>query len=1113
MPTLPDRDDSDALRAAERSLAIDRYAVTGLLNALEHGKKVDGRMDFRPVIDAVESSRGLDAVGAALDVARLLPGEELAVDARWLQDVKAIPPSLGSRVESVIAGSLASLVAGKAEKAFSPDAVIRLAFADGGRIAASRDVVLGRHLEPGDRPSTFPETPLDPRIPPEFLESFERFVEAGAMLDLREALGRVAIAASSAPRPREKSGAEVTGFDPDVACTANGRAKVVVRGRGFGDRRDGDAVYAGSVRLEIADDEWSDERISVWIPADFAGEYCVSVLENVGLASSEALANLQDALFELDSVIDGNFSWGHRPLAPGLFALYTPSSRCAGSNRLWVGPPRIDRLDVGGSLSPASLRGRMSRPLKVAWSVRKADRIEWRWEPTPTTRTDRLPPLSALSTRPDAGADELAATAIRKPWSARLVLRASNRCGAVEAGVDVVMAPRTAFVAVGAGSRSVFHSGVLRYTHAHHRQTFDAVAGSGLGAIAAVQASMGSDPLPLSEFWDRLAARPVEDNGYTLLYETNNALQSALAQFKQGAYRSLLQSTLDLARSIHFGVGAAPLTAIGKSTAGKSGSSLEKALLAGANKAWPYALKTIAEALKLAIKRDGVPAETVRKVEGLSTTFKVGAEFGPYSVNEQRQGVGAVQGAADPAFSAVTFVVAKIPPYGPLIAAGMAVVYQVAFAIAKELEKDDQARRFEAAMASGAIASSAGLHSSLDIWLGAIGLNPAGVRTLGTAVRLPVAVLESGVPGYIDEIGRVRLPPGAVGGGGTITPMTWGDALRATLALPGVSQPVQARVGVDNATISLVDGAVCDSSGIEAVIDAGGDVLLLSVPVRIDTPEAESFAGKDFVSVMRRASLMRQTRLSRLPLDAFMEWREGIDGETAVGDYLARLKVIDATIDLPFIDTLELDLGLCDIWRDYGYMRAFDVLAVERLMPGEDAPGRVDMLVARSEVATKLDESSAIITSLRAVAWQLEHAINGTRPGQIDTRARDFLQTAAEWEADMAECRRIKREIGERVRQRLQYVRSIYAAASTGRQWAGPAVPPEASRWSQGLERHWWAPNLLNANGVAPTSVFEAVTLQGSQLQPEGSRNPGPRVIGSVGAESPPAFDPAWLAP
>ncbi|MFN9967980.1 MAG: hypothetical protein ACK52N_14255, partial [Lysobacteraceae bacterium] len=143
MPTLPDRDDSDALRAAERSLAIDRYAVTGLLNALEHGKKVDGRMDFRPVIDAVESSRGLDAVGAALDVARLLPGEELAVDARWLQDVKASPPSLGSRVESVIAGSLASLVAGKAEKAFSPDAVIRLAFADGGRIAASRDVVLG----------------------------------------------------------------------------------------------------------------------------------------------------------------------------------------------------------------------------------------------------------------------------------------------------------------------------------------------------------------------------------------------------------------------------------------------------------------------------------------------------------------------------------------------------------------------------------------------------------------------------------------------------------------------------------------------------------------------------------------------------------------------------------------------------------------------------------------------------------------------------------------------------------------------------------------------------------------------------------------------------------
>ena len=1067
----------------------------------ESANGVDGLAPdaIRSTLDSETGQAGLSTVATALELAAAIPRESLSVDRRW-SEPSSIPQPALTAMAQVIESSVLALAAGhRAGKDFGA-AVMQLAIGDGAMLDRARRIVTGTPVSARDRPGpTGPIVPgLDPRIPPEFAETFDRFVNEGLIRDLRGALSRVGLAVSAAPRPKEKAGARIDAIEKSRVCVGTADGEVSLVGEGFGTQRDGDGVYAGKVALEVAANSWTDTRITVRVPAGFAGAYCLSVLENVGKSTAADLGQLQEALIDLDAVY-GNFLDGSKSFADGMMALYTPESTCGRNNRLWVGPPRIERLSAGGVDAPGALRWRPFRALPVSWAVLEADRLEWSLVPIGGTNADHLPATFMLPTTTLYGRVELPASPIEQPWSGRLVLRAHNECGSVEAGMDVMVQPLVGFMAVGAGSRSVFHAGVLAYTHAHYRPQFDATGGSGLGALAAIQAALGSDPQPLATFWDTLAARPVDDGGYSLLYDKNRALQTAFGEFMRGSYYGLVTATTSFAEEVHFRGAIGGVTWSTKAFAGKSGKTAEKALVASLQKGWPYLVK--------------LGAKIIKKTTGFEPV-ELAADFSTSVIKEPSSGhktkVEQVQAVADPAIAGVVFVVSKI---NPIVGAAVQLVYQISFVIAKEVEKADQLARFNALMDSGAIASYDGLHAALDQWLQAAGMAPGSRSPLTTPVRLAVGILETGIAGYIDERARVDMPPNSPDASGTIVPMTWGTALRAAIALPGLVPAVQAPTGLMNNTISLVDGAVCDSSAIEAVIEAGADELIVSIPVVVEASTMTSFAGENFATVMRRAAQMRETRLSALPLDAFKAWRGAGPRSTDVGDYLGRLKVIDATIDLPYINSLELDPGLSDIWRDYGYMRAFDTLAPEAIHAGFDAPGSVALLERRTTLMIAFDESSAVITALRIAAWELELFINGQRPGNTYNRVLRNLQTSSEWLAEALELRRVKRLIADRIRERLLLVKTEFANASTDRRWPGPAVPITAARWAQMFERHPWPPQLSTSMGTAPTGPFDAFSLLSNVVSDAPLRVPIDQTIGTLPAETPPAIDPALFQP
>lgn len=1098
--TVPrDSNSRDGLAGLESRLMRERFSVLAM-----HADNPRGLDDLAPeVIRATLESdtgrAGLSTVATALELAAAMPSESLSVDRRW-SEPSSIPQPALSAMSQVVEASVLALAAGyPAGKDFGAT-VMQLALGDGVMLDRARRIATGIPVSSRERPGP-PGPPgpgIDPRIPPEFADTLDRFVKEGLMRDLRDALSRVGLSVSAAARPKEKAGARIDAIEPNRVCVGAAGGEVSLVGEGFGARRDGDGVYAGTVELEVVANSWTDTRITVKVPAGFAGRYCVSVLENVGKAGASDLGQLQEALTDLD-VVYGQFRVGGRSFADGLLALYTPQSTCGPNNQLWVGPPRIERLSAGGVVAPGALRWRPLRALPVSWSVLEADRLEWSLSPLGRTKAAQLPALSMLPTTTLYGSAELPASPIERPWSGRLTLRAHNGCGMVEAAMDVMVLPLTGFIAVGGGSRSVFHAGVLAYTHAHYRRQYDATGGSGLGSLAAMQAALGTDPQALATFWDVVAARPVDDGGYTLLYDKSNALQTAFAEFKRGSYYGLITATTALAEEVHFRGAIGGVTWSTKAFEGKSGATAEKALVASLQKGWPYLVK--------------LGSKIIEKSTGFSQAT-LAADFATSVIKEPASGhktkVEEAQAAADPAIAGVVFVVSKI---NPLVGAAIQLVYQVSFAIAKEVEKADQLARFNAVMDSRAMASYDGLHAALDQWLQTAGLPPSSIGRLTTPVRLAVGILESGIAGYIDEHARVDVPPNSPDGSGTIVPMTWGTALRAAIALPGLVPAVQARTGLANNTISLVDGAVCDSSAIEAVIEAGADELIISIPVLVEASSMTSFAGENFATVMRRAAQMRETRLSALPLDAFKAWRGDSPGGSDVGDYLGRLKVIDATIDLPYINSLELNPGLIDIWRDYGYMRAFDTLAPEAIHAAIDAPGSVVLLERRTTLMAAFDASSAVITALRITAWELEHFINGQRPGSTYNRVLRNLQTSSEWLAEALELRRVKRLIADRIRDRLVRVKTEYASASTDRRWPGPAVPITAARWAQQFERHSWPSQLSTTMGAAPAGPFDAFSLLSHVVSDTPPRTPIDQTIGTLAAEVPPSIDPGLFQP
>jgi hypothetical protein len=368
-------------------------------------------------------------------------------------------------------------------------------------------------------------------------------------------------------------------------------------------------------------------------------------------------------------------------------------------------------------------------------------------------------------------------------------------------------------------------------------------------------------------------------------------------------------------------------------------------------------------------------------------------------------------------------------------------------------------------------------------------------RTVGTStsVALAASVLETGTPAYIDGFATARTPDG-----GTIAMLGWHNALLAVTAVPGALPPVTA------GSVNIVDAAYTDDGPIEIlsrpdvdeIIVVHGTCNLLPVPQSPD-----NFSTVGFLSLARRGERIRAASLARTGVDPELFWRDVIDSENPTRREWKTRHVMP-TVALSNLFAFEHEPGLLSIWRDYGYMRAFDVMAPTLIHPAEgDSSENL-----RRDLRNRLAELSDLITGTRQAAWSLENWVNRVSPVELGpVHRRNPPETSPmNVETDLIALRQLKTLIADQVTRRLQMVQNAEKVYRSGlSKWPGDAVPrPRFSGWFLGYEKHGFS--FDNISPIDPTG--------------NGSVNPWLETIGfdtglEAAAATPPSFDMTLFNP
>jgi hypothetical protein len=175
------------------------------------------------------------------------------------------------------------------------------------------------------------------------------------------------------------------------------------------------------------------------------------------------------------------------------------------------------------------------------------------------------------------------------------------------------------------------------------------------------------------------------------------------------------------------------------------------------------------------------------------------------------------------------------------------------------------------------------------------------------------------------------------------------------------------------------------------------------------------------------------------------------------------------TIALSNLYAFEHEPGLLSIWRDYGYMRAFDVMAPTLIHSGEDE----DSENLRRDLRNRLAVLSDLITGTREAAWRLESFINKVLPVELGAaNRRNPPQVSLTNDgSDLVALRQLKTLICNQVQRRLQLVQlaeKVYRSSVS--KWPGDAVPqPRFSTWFLEYEQHGYS--FDNISPVDPTSM------------------------------------------
>jgi hypothetical protein len=132
------------------------------------------------------------------------------------------------------------------------------------------------------------------------------------------------------------------------------------------------------------------------------------------------------------------------------------------------------------------------------------------------------------------------------------------------------------------------------------------------------------------------------------------------------------------------------------------------------------------------------------------------------------------------------------------------------------------------------------------------------------------------------------------------------------------------------------------------------------------------------------------------------------------------------------------------MWRDYGFMRAFDVFAALRLYPD---PAQYAERIAYE---MRLREMTDDLIRLRLSAWTLEYEIAADRlPGTRWPFMRGDRIVGIPNMLVGVSIRAVKVQIRDKIEQRLTYVRSRHSSAN----WPGVAVPAVFQDWFKLFER------------------------------------------------------------
>jgi hypothetical protein len=943
--------------------------------------------------------------------------------------------------------------------------LMRLAFDASAQADLYRSMILGKAL---------PEE-IDPRIPlPKAPRgaSFEDFLGRLPSLELSKALQGFFAAAGALGNPRPLAGSRIGGVSPSPCCPGD---VVTITGEGFGERRRDDVgVFFGSVRANVVKindvEQWGEARVEVVVPQGVTGEVCVGILED-SLVDANAVANAQQAGAALDGVIGQFFPALGATLPGGLYGsagLFAglPQAVCGKTNEVWVGPPQIDFFMANGvEASPASIRFRDG--LALSWRVRGATNVTLSFRTLDVTAAAFAPPPPA-GALPSEGRIALPLRRVSRGWRAEYALNASNKCGAATPrNMQVDQTFGIGFVFAGTGTASIFNLGALGYIEGRPDLHPMVAAGAGLGSLAAVAAARRPiNTTALALFHDEIAT--LARTGPGLWTPIPGIVQAANA-YKSGAHADLLNAVYAFANDVMQRYYAAPQVDSGDVKFDSDATIREKQFGKTLGKVLPYAIKFLT---KLA---DPKPTDTqllaMDKAELIKVIKAEKLELEPIA-SALQQSVLDMSGSSDAELSAaktgaaMLVAIVSVMPGGQIAGAALGMIAAIVFGIVDGVNDAAKRDAMIAALASRGLVNPTPLFTAIDNFMTAI--NASG--TSGPALRVILAQLENGLGAYLDERRRIRDARGeTVAVPSAAMPMN--VLLRAAVAMPGLIAPlaiptrILTAADMTGAPVHFVDGSVIDPAPVEEAIEAGADGVFVVQAFPRRLPDGGDYGVPGFYSIMQRSRAMREQAVAKTALDAFEDWRDPDTGlADAVGAYAGSIHVIGASIPMPAIGPFDFESALMALWRDYGFMRAFDVFAPLILHPD---PARHEVRIAYE---MRLRELTDDIVALRLRAWKLEHEINAERiPGKRWPMPRGDRIVSV---TDMAlgiPLRALKTAIRDKIAERLTLVRERHDATN----WPGVAVPANFRDWFNAFERPIdevsWAFGIRNpASGVAP---------------------------------------------